>query len=118
MRQPSRLQQLPEAINAPFHVLLGRLQRFPVVQGVEAGNVVGVTRHQVSQPELRDTIESVSIIDTHKASLNEEFIRLSYLCMSFPLADASIVLHGDPIAKAARAEDTARSTSAASPEET
>ena len=42
----------------------------------------------------------------------------THLCMSFPLAEASIVLQGDPMAKAARAADTAASTSAVEPSET
>ena len=86
-----------KSADALFYILDSRSKRFPVVEGVEASQLLLVPLHQVGQ-------------GVEEPSRNEKKIKNQKMILPRPLA--SILLQLDPGRKAALAAETARSTSA------
>ena len=86
-----------KSADALFYILDSRSKRFPVVEGVEASQLLLVPLHQVGK-------------GVEEPSRNEKKIKNQKMILPRPLA--SILLQLDPGRKAALAAETARSTSA------
>ena len=86
-----------KSADALFYILDSRSKRFPVVEGVEASQLLLVPLHQVGK-------------GVEEPSRNEKKIKNQKVTLPRPLA--SILLQLDPGRKAALAAATARSTSA------